>query len=390
MSATDWNELDGYEALVSELRANPPVAPDQLQQRILAVAPGGRRRMSKRRRLVLVVVPVAVALAVGAALVHGFVSSGSPRSAHWAAALAGVPQSRGSLRQLPSNLKATTVHGGAATTTPSAGDAYSPLTKGASGQQILSAADAPALRAHDSLGPDSLVIPKNRLVHADATLQVQVRNHGALSQATNEATQIVASLGGYAQSVQYQSERKGGNAFLELRVPVGKTNTAIAKLEMLGKLVSQQLSTQDLQQQFSHQTNQIGTLRRAIAVYEQALKGGTLSPTERVEIQIKLANAQHSVRQLRKARSQTVASGATADISLTLTTHQNGVFGGGRHKSGRFDRLLGSAGDFLALEGIIVLYALIVVGPLLLLGGLAWWIVRERRRREESRLLASA
>jgi Domain of unknown function (DUF4349) len=380
MSATDWNELDGYEALVSELRANPPVAPEQLRQRILAGAPGSRRRMSKRRRLMLVVVPAAVALAVGAALVHGFVSSRSPRSAHGTAALAAVPQSR------------TVVHaashgGGAATTTPSSAyKEYVPQTKSTSGQQILSAGNAPALRAHDSL-----VIPKNRLVHADATLQVQVRNHGALSQATNKATQIVASLGGYAQSVQYQSERKGGNAFLELRVPVGKTNTAIAKLEMLGKLVSQQLSTQDLQQQFSRQTNQIGTLRRAIAVYEQALKGGTLSPTERVEIQIKLANAQHSVRQLRKARSQTVAAGATADISLTLTTHSGaGAVGGGHHKSGRFDRLLGSAGDFLALEGIIVLYALIVVGPLLLLGGLAWWIVRERRRREESRLLASA
>jgi Flp pilus assembly protein TadB len=219
---------------------------------------------------------------------------------------------------------------------------------------------------------------------------VQVKNHADLSQKTNKATQIVASLGGYAQSVQFQSERKGGNAFLDLRVPVGKTEAAIAKLEMLGKLVSQQLSTQDLQQQFSRQTNGIGSLRRAIAVYQEALKSGTLSATERVEIQIKLSNAQHSLRQLRKARSQTVASGATANISLTLTTHNSGVVGGGHHKSGRFDRLLGSAGDFLALEGIIVLYALIVVGPLLLIGGLAWWVVRERRRREESRLLASA
>ena len=49
----------------------------------------------------------------------------------------------------------------------------------------------------------------------------------------------------------------------------------------------------------------------------------------------------------------------------------------------------GSAAHFLALEGIIVLYALIVLAPVLLLGALAWWIVRERRRREE-RLLASA
>src|SRR3982751_2307659 len=77
MSATDWSELDGYEARVSELRANPPVAPERLRQRVLEGTPAPRRQRSRKRRLVLVVVPAAVVLAVGAALVHGFVSSGS-------------------------------------------------------------------------------------------------------------------------------------------------------------------------------------------------------------------------------------------------------------------------------------------------------------------------
>src|SRR5215467_12358443 len=80
MSATD-SELDGYETLVSELRATPPVAPERLRQRVLEGAPAPRRQRSRKRKLVLVVVPVAVVLAVGAALVHGFVSSGSNRSA---------------------------------------------------------------------------------------------------------------------------------------------------------------------------------------------------------------------------------------------------------------------------------------------------------------------
>src|SRR6476659_4000872 len=77
MSASDWSELDGYEALVSELRASPPVAPERLRQRVLEGAPAPRRQRSRRRKLVLVVVPAAIVLAVGAALVHGFVSSGS-------------------------------------------------------------------------------------------------------------------------------------------------------------------------------------------------------------------------------------------------------------------------------------------------------------------------
>jgi hypothetical protein len=366
MSATDASEFEGHEELVAELRANPPAAPERLRQRVLDGAPGARRRMSRRRRLVLVVVPVAVALSVGAAVVHGFVSSGS----------------HGQAGNLP--VKAL----GPVKTTPEAASGKSAHRTLARPRPYTQAGGS-AIKAY--LPQRAVSIPRNRLVHADASLQVQVSSHAALSHATNEATQIVSSLGGYAQSVQYQSSRNGdGNAFLALRVPVGKAETAIGKLGALGRLVSQQVSTKDLQQQLGHETNQIGSLRRAIAVYVQALKNGSLSPSERIEIQIKLSNARHAVAGLRKARSNTVASGATADISLTLTTNKNGIVGPTHHKSGRFDRLLGSAGDFLALEGIIVLYALIVVGPLLVLGGLAWWLVRERRRREETRLLASA
>ena len=368
MSATDWNELGGYEALVSELRANPPVAPERLRQRILEGAPGARRPTSKRRRLALVVVPVAVALAVGAALVHGLVSAGSGQS--------GAADVVGKL--------------GLATTTPASGSAKSIHRALARPRPVTTAAAGPIVKAYLPAHPNTVVIPKNRLVHADASLEVQVPNHSALSEATNNATKIVSSLGGYAQSVQYQSENKGsGSSFLALRVPVDRAQTAIARLGQLGKLVSQQISTEDLQQQLTRQTTQIGSLRRAIAVYEQALKSGTLSAPERVAIQIKLADAQHSLRLVRKARSGTVASGATADISLTLSTHHAGAVGGGHH-GGRFDRLLGSAAGFLALEGIVVLYALVVLSPILIVGGLAWWLVRERRRREETRLLASA
>jgi hypothetical protein len=377
MSATDRNELDGYEGLVSELRATAPVAPEQLRQRVLELAPVPRRRwISSRRRLALVVVPVAVALAVGAALVHGFVSSGSnPQNR----ADAGAP--------------------GLATT----GNAHS--SAGPVKQQLHAASrqpkateSAPTLAAPNhafgqalTSGRDSLTIPRNRVVHAAATLEVRVPNRSALSQKTNKATQIVASLGGYAQSVQYQSSHQGyGSAYLDLRVPVGKAQTAIAQLGALGTLVSQEISTRDLQQQLTRQNNQIGLLRRSIAVYEQALQSGTLSASQRVEIQIRLSNAQHSLKLLRKARTSTLASGATADISLTLTTSKSAIVVPHHHKSGRFGRLLGSAAGFLGLEGIIVLYALVVLSPVLVLGGLGWWLLRERRRREENRLLASA
>jgi hypothetical protein len=380
MSAAD-PAFEGYEGLVAALRVNPPVASDGLRQRVLAGEP--RRRRLPSRRLALVVVPLAVALAVGAAVVHGFVSSGHSAS--------DVKSAERYLGVLNGNAKREIVHGNNATPATALVPAR-PATTVAAGDlpQKKKLTMAQGIYAPDSKAFDSVTIPRNRLVHADATLQVRVQSHSALTKATNEASKIVGSLGGYAQSVQYQSSRDGtGNAFLQLRVPVGKAETALAKLGSLGTLVSQQVSTQDLQQQLTQQTDSIGSLRRAIAVYVQALQSGTLSATERVAIQIKLSNARHSLKLLKKARTATVASGATANISLTLTTNKDAGIVPTHHKSGRFERLLGSAAGFLALEGIIVLYALVVLSPFLLLGGLTWWILRERRRREETRLLAS-
>ena len=380
MSATDWNELDGYEALVSELRANAPVAPESLRARVLQGAPAPRRRRSRKQRLLFVVAPAAAVLAVGAALVHGFVSTGSNRASTPAPPLAlgvGAASAHRTIGKLSTTGSAPANKAYSAEAAPASTVASADLLEG-SAKRVLGA------------NPGTVRIPKNRLVHAVATLQVQVKSRSELSARTNEASQIVGSFHGYAQSVRYENSRSGyGEAVLQLRVPVQNAQAAIAKLSTLGRLLSQEVSTQDLQTKLTHENSGIGSLRRAIAVYQQALDSGTLSATERVTIEIRLSNARHALAQLRHARNGTLASGATADISLLLTTRNHAVVAHRHHKSGRFDRFLGSAGGFLGLEAIIVLYALIVISPFLLLGALAWWIVRERRRREE-RLLASA
>jgi Domain of unknown function (DUF4349) len=374
-------EFEGYESLVSELRADPPVAPERLRQRVLEGAPAPRAKRSRRRRLTLVVVPLAVVLAVGAAVVHGFVSSG-PQNNYALAPTLGVE--RKAAHSVPTAPTGTTpesaVHGSSGKQLTQSG------TFDAAGANTAAAAAPEALRG---LARNAVTIPKNRLVHAVASLQVGVKGSD-LSAKTNEASQIVGSFGGYAQSVRYQSTHQGdGEAVLALRVPVQNAQKAIAKLGGLGTLLSQQVSTQDLQAKVTHQTSAIGSLRRAIAVYEAALQNPSLSATQRAELQIKLNNARHALARLRHARTGTLASAATADISLLLTTNNHAVVPGHHGGSTRIGRLLGSAAHFLALEGIIVLYALIVLAPILLLGGLGWWILRERRRREE-RLLSTA
>ena len=379
-------EFEGYEALVSELRATAPVAPESLRERVLEGAPATRVRRSKKRRLALVVVPIAVVLAVGAAVVHGFVKSGSSVTAHSAA--------------LIDNARVPPTAGSNTATTASSSAAPKAIPRSVTHGKVAFSAHQSALQQDSLLGVPAtavgsgsalraLTIPTNRLVHAVASLEVRVPGRSELSKATNQATQDVAALGGYAQSVRYSaSHNGGGSAVLALRVPVQKAEAAIGKLGSLGTLLSQQVSTQDLQAKLTSQTTGIGSLKRAIAVYTSALQSTTLPASQRAILQIRLNNARRSLSRLEHARKGTLAAGANADISLVLTT-QKGAAVVTHHKEGRLGRLLGDAAHFLALEGIILLYALIVLAPVILLVALGWWILRERRRREE-RLLAGA
>ncbi len=380
-------EFEGYEALVSELRATAPVAPERLRERVLEGAPAPRVRRSRKRRLALVVVPLAVVLAVGAAVVHGVVKSGSNGSGA-VASYAAVP---GVVHGAAHGLNTTATQSSAkraAALGPLQQKSKTIAGKYSADENALQNA-APATAVGSGSALQALTIPRNRLVHAAASLEVRVPGRSELSKATNQATQDVAALGGYAQSVQYQASHDGGgSAVLSLRVPVQKAETAIGKLGSLGTLLSQQVSTQDLQAKLTSQTSQIGSLKRAIAVYVTALQSPTLPASQRAILQIRLNNARRALSRLEHARKGTVASGATADISLLLTTQKSAAVVT-HHREGRLGRLLGDAAHFLALEGIIVLYALIVLAPVILLVALGWWILRERRRREE-RLLAGA
>ncbi len=386
-------------SLLSELRAGAIAAPETLRASVLATVPAVRRRQRRvrvrvpSRRLALVVAPVAVALAVGAALIHGFVS-GSDRSPSTEALLVQHTIAKRSFPTLTPRNENAPVKAHATSSTYSAAGRPGSTVASDSLSTLNSAtlgADQAARSRITGKTLNGVGIPTNRLVHADASMEVQVGSRAALSRATNKASQIVSSLGGYAQSVQYQASNAGyGNAYLALRVPVQKAEKAIGQLGALGTLVQQEIQTKDLQHQLTQQTSQIGSLKRAIAIYEQALNSGSVSGAQRVEVQIRLSNAEHSLRLLRKERGRTVASGATADISLTLTTNKHAIAPGHHHHSGAFGRRLGDAAHFLGLEGIYALYVLVLLSPFILLGGLGWALVRERRRRDERRLLATS
>jgi Domain of unknown function (DUF4349) len=347
-------------ALLAQLRGATLRAPETLRERVLALAPASGRAPLWRpsRRLVFVVVPAALAIAVGAALVHGLLGSGGPKTVQHGA----VDQALSSTAKAPSTSTFGVANGSAAAVPSSSAGARAQV--------------APPVGS------------TGRLQHTDASLQIRVPDVSRLSAATTAATRIATALGGYAQSVVYRTPQSGGGAAsIELRVPAQNVRIAIARLAGLGSLVSQQVSVQDLQHDFAVESAQIAQLRRTEAALAKALRDPALPGAQRVLLQIRLAETKRALSQRLHARTGTVTSGTTARISLVLTTAKS-IVPAARHR-GRLGRMLHSAVGFLALEGTVVLYALIVLGPLAAVAALVWALARARRRRDEQRLLTA-
>jgi hypothetical protein len=318
--------------LALELRSARPVASPELRERVHAVAarPSPQRRhfTFPFKRAVLVAAPAAVALAVGGALVHGLINSGSP------------PRVSG---------------GSAAVVTPTP-------------RRLESQSAPPDLRqAIPNVG--------GRLQQYAASLRVQVKDLGALSDATKRAMRFARLLGGYVASVQYSAPKNGhGGASIIVRVPVDRVQDAIEEYSGLGTILSQHVSILDVTKAVQEQAREIARLQADVA----RLEAGGVTPDERPRLNAEKARLDY----LTKRKAATVRRAQFARVALELTTKPKQAAA----STGRFDRTMSDAGGVLLREAEILLYALIVAGPLLLLGAglIATGRLRDRRLFERS------
>jgi len=246
---------------VDLLIAHAPSAPEHLRRRVLELRPVERRR---RVRPVLVLA-VAAAIAVLAAVVHGFSTSSPPHNLPAAATPAHVPPTW--------------------TTADSVG----------SGSVLQGSVERKAIAVPSS---------PNRLQHTDASIRVRVDDLGT---ATVRATRIATSLGGYAQSIVEHSPQ----SFVELRIPAHNVQKALAQLAGLGTIVSQRISVQDLTNTLERQSAQIAQLRRRIAALQAALRNPSLPDAQRVLLQIQLAESKRALAQRVHGRKGTISAGVS-------------------------------------------------------------------------------
>jgi Domain of unknown function (DUF4349) len=339
---------DRFEKLASELRASRPVASDALRERVGAlsrVEPASPRwtfRLPSRR--------VVLGLA-GAALLASFVAASVSGLTH---------SSQNQLSAQRPELKRAQ-HGAGAQ-----------LDAGVGRVHALEAAPSlpAATRAQNQLSTD-LPTATSRLQRYDAALRLRVKDVDALSNAARRAMNLSRSLGGYVASVHYATRGgERGGATLVLRVPVASIQAALGELTSLGTILRQETGILDVTKRADRESRQIAKLERQLA---------EASPEEAPAIRLKL-------KTLRAKHASLLRSARLARITLALTTPAKHAAA----PSSRFDRTLDDAGSILARELEILLYALVVAGPLLLLGGAAIAAGRAQRRRSDRRLLERA
>ena len=335
------------------LRAHAPHASESLRERVFALEPKPRRMSLPPRRLALVALPAALGIAVSVAVVHGIIGSSSSKPTAERNLVAGV-----TVQQAQKDLASPPTWRNAGSAGSAHDRALAPVTK--------------------SFAPTTG--SPTRLQHTDASIQLSVKNTDDLAQATTRATRVATSLGGYAKSVNYRSQ---GTSVLDLRIPTQNVKTALTRLADLGTLVSQELSVTDLEQQLKNESAQIAQLHRRITALRTAINDPSLPAAQKVLLRIRLAESQRALSQRLHAQKGTISAATTSTVSLVIATKKG--IAPVSHSRGRIGRMVHSAVGFLALEGIILLYALIVISPLAILAALLWFW----RRRSVDRLLAA-
>jgi hypothetical protein len=316
-----------------ELRASKPVAPAALRERVAALEPREPRWQFRlpSRRLVLALAAVAL---LGSFVAAGVTGLGGKKSA--------------TSTRLPPTLSART--------TSTAGPAPA-----LGADELKERSPVPVFGA-------AVVPSTGRLQRYEAMLRLRVNDVDGLSKATQRAIGLTRALGGYVGSVSYAtSGGKRGGATLVLRVPVTKIQAELDGLTDLGTILQQHTGILDVTRRADTEAAQIAKLERELA---QA------SPSQAPAIRARL-------KTLRAKHERLLRSVNFARVELGLTTPAQHAAA----PPSRFDRTLDDAGSVLLRELEILLYALVVAGPLLLLGAAGIATARAARRRADRRLL---
>jgi len=291
------------------------------------------------RRSVLVAVPAAAAVAIASASVRGLARSDSPQALR-----------QDSAEKQTLEAAAPSAGAGARAAVPGAADAAAPR-----GQRV------------------------------SATLTLEVKNSDAVSKTAQDVLELTWSLGGYVVSSSVTTGEQG-NASLTVRVPVDQVQDAITRLSGMGRIVSQQVTIDDLQGTLDQLAKQEAAVRAQIAKIRARLETESLDAQTEAVLRARLQTLRQELVGLRSQIAATTSEAEMSTIQLTLVTPGST---GAVVPPSRIDRTIDEALNVLAWEAVVALGLLIALAPFALVAIAAWLGRRLYRKHEEERLLAT-
>jgi Domain of unknown function (DUF4349) len=337
--------------VIDELRASKPAAPRALRARVREIAaqapPPKQSFWLRLGRPVRIAVPALVSLAiVGAGVV-------------------GLARSAGEIDDVFSKT-------GTSVESP--------------GRDVASAIASEGLQPDRLSGATAAITPDTtRAQRVSATMTVEVPGSDGVSSAAQEALTLTRRLGGHVVSASVVTGEQG-SAALTVRIPVARVQEAIAQLSALGRIVSQQVTIDDLQQTLDRLDRRQRSVRSQIALIVARLESESLDAETRARLEGRLKGLRDELRDLRRGTSTTNAEARMATIQMSVVTPTSEGVG---PAPSRLDRTLDEALNVLVWEGVIALAIAIVAAPFALVALGVWLGRRLYRRREEDRLLAT-
>jgi hypothetical protein len=355
------------DALLAELRATAPPAPERLRMRVEAIATrqpqqqASWREWVRPRRALVIALPTALAAMLAVAI--GFGLSSSPKQEAQSVRSTGLAIIQGS--------------------SPSRAPAPLPASPNSTYRQalapnVLHAADKAAAVPQPARG---------RAQNYSATMTVRLPSVGRMSDAMKAAINATRGWGGYVVSAEYNVPGRNGDAQLVVRIPVQHVQAAVQRFSNLGTLAAQQVSIKDVQGTLDTYTRQLLSIHAMIAKLRIQLATAPAGSVQQATLEAQIARLQRQAADVRAEQTALQRKASFATVALTLTTRAAAA--AAPPKQGRVERTLRDAAGILALELAFGLYALIVAAPIALIALLAFLAARFARRRADDRLLGS-
>ena len=160
-----------------------------------------------------------------------------------------------------------------------------------------------------------------RLQHQTARLTVALPTSDAVSDATTEVTNAIATYGGHIVTVQFATpEGTEARAEIVAKVPIERMQDATNRFSALGRLAGAQVDISDLQERADTLEQRVASARLQIAQFDARLAAANLTKLQKATLIERRARARQRLADLNANVSQTRQEAALADLTVVLVT----------------------------------------------------------------------